>query len=457
MGPLDRTVNPHLSTMKKGLLVVFMIALLGKAFGQDPFVGNWQLNAPLDSFRILKMNLQIGESEKRILYPACLTMECDSFKATYHLLLVKKNIRQLGISWYKKPVSEMPFSLGNWTVYLNGVFDMSKDLRGHSLLTINRIVTKDYLVSMPSQESFDSAYLDAALGIAHFMKDSVIQLKQYNPIPWKDSAATDIIRAQYNANYFGIIEPIRLRTKEGAISFNENKDNDIVSVFLNGNNLIDQVDSKKKRPKEEFLLDTGLNIIAFFADDYGSKGVSGAAINLEFDNKIRPLDFKTINNLAGTFIVAKIYCDFQEDRPAFQSYNPNETESNPVWYNHTNDPSGGKLSRAQKNIGGIVSTSQDITLAIWDDAIEDGDSISININGKWITQGFPVLKKPQFVKVTLQPGPNTITFVADNLGSIIPNTSVIEIIDGDKRKAFYIETDLGQNNLIKVFYDFTPR
>jgi hypothetical protein len=67
-----------------------------------------------------------------------------------------------------------------------------------------------------------------------------------------------------------------------------------------------------------------------------------------------------------------------------------------------------------------------------------------------------VLKKPQFITVTLTPGPNVITFVAENLGSIIPNTSVIEIIDGKKRKSFFIETDLNQNNLIKIFYDLKP-
>jgi archaellum component FlaG (FlaF/FlaG flagellin family) len=114
------------------------------------------------------------------------------------------------------------------------------------------------------------------------------------------------------------------------------------------------------------------------------------------------------------------------------------------------------LNRSGKVIGSIVARSQQITFAIWDDAVEDGDTISISINDKWITKNFPVLKKPQFITVTLEPGPNVITFVAENLGSIIPNTSVIEIIDGKKRKSFYIETDLDQNNLIKIFYDLKP-
>ena len=86
------------------------------------------------------------------------------------------------------------------------------------------------------------------------------------------------------------------------------------------------------------------------------------------------------------------------------------------------------------------------------DAVEDGDSISLSINGKWIAKGFPVKKKPQFIKVTLAPGDNIITFVAENLGSIAPNTTVLEIIDGNKRKPFFIETDFKLNNLVKIYY-----
>ena len=53
----------------------------------------------------------------------------------------------------------------------------------------------------------------------------------------------------------------------------------------------------------------------------------------------------------------------------------------------------------------------------------------------------------------IKPGPNTITYIADNLGSIPPNTSVLEIIDGNKRRSFSIETTIGENNLINIFYD----
>ena len=164
----------------------------------------------------------------------------------------------------------------------------------------------------------------------------------------------------------------------------------------------------------------------------------------EFENKKFKLDFTNKADIAATFIVAKIYyAKDKDDYTHFQNFD-------------MNDPNQKVLNRNDKLVGSIVATTQQITLALWDDAVEDGDSVSININGRWIVQGFPVKKNPQFIRVTLAPGPNTITFVADNLGSIPPNTSVLEIIDGKKRKSFTIETNLDQNNLIKIFYDYKP-
>ena len=85
--------------------------------------------------------------------------------------------------------------------------------------------------------------------------------------------------------------------------------------------------------------------------------------------------------------------------------------------------------------------------------MEDGDSISINIDGYFLVRGFPVKNNPQFITVTLKPGANIISFIADNIGSIPPNTSVLEIIDGKKRKSFPMESGTGDKKLIKIFYD----
>ena len=204
-------------------------------------------------------------------------------------------------------------------------------------------------------------------------------------------------------------------------------------------------------------MDTGLNILTFFADDFGKKGFSSASINLNLENINKLLDFSDSSNLAATFIAVKIYNPFdEENNKKFETYTGKE--SNVINYPQPNKGSVGNnnsndgLNREGKLIGTLVSKSKELEFALWDDAVEDGDSISLSINGKWIAKGFPVKKKPQFIKVTLAPGDNIITFVAENLGSIAPNTTVLEIIDGKKRKPFFIETDFKLNNLVKIYY-----
>ena len=153
----------------------------------------------------------------------------------------------------------------------------------------------------------------------------------------------------------------------------------------------------------------------------------------------RSLDFKEAQNAGATFIVAKIYLKFDESSVTkFETYPVNGNQSGNFGNSSGKNNNGNnQLNRPGKLIGSIVAHSQQITFAIWDDAVEDGDTISLSINDKWITKDFPVLKRPQFITVTLETGPNVITFVAENLGSIIPNTSVLEIIDGKKRQSFY--------------------
>lgn len=191
-------------------------------------------------------------------------------------------------------------------------------------------------------------------------------------------------------------------------------------------------------------MDTGINYLTLFADNFKKGMPNKAKINTELGKKKFSLDFTDKSEIAATYIIAKLYYDKEQDaNTRFQ-------------YVNMTDPEFKSLSRNEKLVGSIISSSQQITLALWDDAVEDGDSVSININGTWIARGFPVKKNPQFIIVTLSPGPNTITFVADNLGSIPPNTSVLEIIDGKKRKSFSIETNLDQNNLIRIFYNYKP-
>lgn len=436
--------------MTRNTLILFFTCLFFSftSFAQtDDYTGTWQMKYPATATAsAVNMELQIAAPEKNILYPAQLKLQCDSFHATYELLLVRKNLRQLGISRNKFPVSEEPFSMGDWTIALNGTLDYSRDIKGEPLLTVNRLLAKKYGITLPDFKGFANNRKEIAMQLSALMKIEEIVFKKINNTPWQSKNADKILSARLSPAYFGLLDTIHLQIRDGIITFSGNKksSDDIITILLNGKTILDQVNPGNKRGPEDILLDTGLNILTLFADNFYKALPNKAKINVELGTKKFKLDFTNKPDMAATYIVAKIYYDKdKDDNTHFQNFD-------------MNDPGQQSLKRNDKLIGSIVATSQQITLALWDDAVEDGDSVSININNRWIVQGFPVKKKPQFITVTLAPGPNIITFVADNLGSIPPNTSVLEIIDGNKRKSFAIETNLDQNNLIKIFYDYKP-
>ncbi len=424
-------------------LLLFISAKLSAQVSNYP--GTWQMEYLKDSgMAPIKMELQIASSENHLLYPACLKLTCDSFTAAYELLLVKKNSRELGISKNKYALFETPFSLGNTVIFLNGIFDNSKDLKGQSTLSISRMQSKTPFIYLPDTLLPTKLLQETALRLERFLKEAEITLTKVNDQPWKSDDVNRIISSSLSPAYFGLLDTIFLPTRDGILHITGSKKTDIVTVALNGQINSDRITISKKAHTEDILLDTGLNLLVLFADNFGDDLPGKGKLTLEFANKKLNLDFGSKQDSAATFIIAQLYCEKDKGRGSyFRDYYPTGAAIKP-------------LKENEKLLGSVVATAKQLVLAIWDDAVEDGDSISININGKWIAKGFPVKKKPQFITITLQPGPNSITFVGDNLGSIPPNTSVLEIIDGKKRKSFMLATVPGEDNLINIFYDLKP-
>ena len=109
-------------------------------------------------------------------------------------------------------------------------------------------------------------------------------------------------------------------------------------------------------------------------------------IKLDFGTKKATLDFENKKDVAATFIVAKIYYDYDDNsNTRFQTgitmvEEPpaNTSTGNTTSLKHADT----SLQRNARLVGSIIAKSQQITLALWDDALEDGDSISLSINGK---------------------------------------------------------------------------
>ena len=431
--------------MRRNLLFIItvMFSTVNLFAQSDVYAGKWRMEYKGDGTGSpIIVELQISDPEKNMLFPAHLFLQCESFSGEYDLLLAKKSARKFGISKNKYATHEQPFSLGDWNIFLNGYFDFSKDLKGNSVLTLERIQLN--LADNPKMYTLiaDEKNSNIARRIRTFLKEAPIKLKKLTG--QQGFSSNYQYDQQFNAipHYYGQLDTIHVQKRDGFVilSGDKKKYADFVSVNINGQTVIDQQELNTKKSSHEILLDTGLNIITLFAENFGNSLPNRAALQLDFGAKKNAMGFVNPADSAAVFVTAKIYVD--QDSSKINSFK-----------NYFN-PAGDKpLKSNERLLGGIITDSNPLSLAIWDDAAEDGDSISIKINDNWLVRAFPVKKNPQFITVKLKPGPNVISFIADNLGSIPPNTSVLEITDEKKRKTFFMETKLGESNLIKIFYN----
>src|SRR5690606_35814975 len=99
-------------------LSVMGLPLLASA--QLRWTGTWTMQyKPWPHIPAIDMTLRIAESTAQMLYPAKLELTYGTFRGEYELLLVKKSEGQLGIGRNKYPLTEEPFGLGPWMMYLN--------------------------------------------------------------------------------------------------------------------------------------------------------------------------------------------------------------------------------------------------------------------------------------------------------------------------------------------------
>jgi hypothetical protein len=406
----------------------------------DAFAGTWQMEyAAAENLPSVRFELNIAPSQKNVLYPAHIKIECDNFTGEYELLLVKKNSRELAISKNKYARFEKPFTLHNWLLLLSGTFDVSKNIKGQPVLNILRMQTRPADAAKPV---ITDTLLPAETAVHNFLKNADISMKKINSIPWHDELSDRITEPSLSPAYFGLKDTLYLPARDGIINFSaiKKRKNDIVSVALNGQIIFDKIETVKKKYRSDILLGPGVNILAFFADDFGDGLPATSKLNLEFGNKKFALDFANRRDSAATFITVKLICDPDKSKERYFAENTKPGQEK-------------LLQKDEKLTGSIISVSQQLTLAIWDDVIDDGDSISIKINNEWLVKGCPVKKNPKYLTITLKPGVNSIIFMADNLGSIPPNTSVLEIIDGKKRKSYEMESKPGEKNIVKILYD----
>ncbi len=102
--------------------------------------------------------------------------------------------------------------------------------------------------------------------------------------------------------------------------------------------------------------------------------------------------------------------------------------------------------RANKLLQTVEVQSDSLVLAFYDNGVVDGDSVSVYLNGQNIISAIRL--KTVATKKTIQlttPGDIEILLVAENLGTIPPNTGLMTITDGDKIYQVNFSADMKTN------------
>ncbi|NTS39595.1 hypothetical protein HRG84_01655 [Flavisolibacter sp. BT320] len=93
------------------------------------------------------------------------------------------------------------------------------------------------------------------------------------------------------------------------------------------------------------------------------------------------------------------------------------------------------ITRKKKVFTTIPVQGDSISLSFYDNAIVDGDSISLFLDGRMLFTHVKLSDKPYTVKIAVADigEESELTMVAENLGAIPPNTSYMVALVGDKR------------------------
>lgn len=387
----------------------------------DKWTGVWKTSTKLTGISSpILMELNIGTPDQGMLYPATIRLQFGRFKALYEVLLAKKNDHQLGIGRSKFPLEETPYKPGIWMWYLNGTLDYH-----HNKLSLHRMWIDKFDIWMRGLYDGDEIFVHSKVLLREFLyRDSITLIKAAGKPP-ADSIVRHILYPAESKRYFGLYEQIS--THDSVITMRiddqEQYDRDTVTLLHNGKAIFTREQITDKNRELQVKLDTGRNIFIYFADNYGSLPPNTGLLRTTIAGKDYEFNFSTRSNAYATFLAADIYRQPGQAPAATRKAVPLIT---------------------------LPVDTGDIILEVRDTKVQDGDSISLQLNGEWIVRGLPVKTAVQEIKIRLQRGENVLLFMADNLGSIPPNTAELKIKYGRKSKTLGLSTDMKKNNEIRL-------
>ncbi|HEX2609185.1 MAG TPA: hypothetical protein VHK91_17510, partial [Flavisolibacter sp.] len=99
-----------------------------------------------------------------------------------------------------------------------------------------------------------------------------------------------------------------------------------------------------------------------------------------------------------------------------------------------------------------------IKLDFYDNAEIDGDSVTVTLDNKVIVSHQKLGLKPITVeiKVDLDHKEQEMTMIADNLGTIPPNTALLIITAGSKKYQLFLASDKTKSAQVRFIYEKSP-
>jgi hypothetical protein len=125
------------------------------------------------------------------------------------------------------------------------------------------------------------------------------------------------------------------------------------------------------------------------------------------------------------------------------------------------DCSGGPISLSRikesafKDVPEISVDTGTIRLDFYDNATIDGDSITVMVNKNVVVSHQLLSAKPitAYVTVDLSNPFHEVEMVADNLGTIPPNTALLIITAGSKKYQLFLTSTKAKSAMIRIIYD----
>jgi hypothetical protein len=111
-----------------------------------------------------------------------------------------------------------------------------------------------------------------------------------------------------------------------------------------------------------------------------------------------------------------------------------------------------KFAKREKKLATVIPLSGDsIEIKFYDNAVVDGDSIAVFLNGNLLFEHVKLNYKPHIIKLAVEDlaEDNEMVMVAENLGTIPPNTSLMVVMIGDKRYDARLESTEQTSALIR--------